>query len=76
MDIKNKLLKEFINHIILEIKKEKNKERIKTYLLEPCICYIIDKIYPYVIITFIFFILIILISVSMLFLTIRTNYRI
>lgn len=75
MNLRNKLTSELVEHLINEIKKEKNKIRIKNYLIEPTICYIINKIYPYIIITFIFFILIILISVSMLLIIIRSNYK-
>ena len=73
MDLKSSITNEILDYIILEIKKDKYKDKIKTYLLEPSICYIINKIYPYLIVTAIFFILILLITIIMLFLIIRSN---
>ena len=73
MNLKTLLKNEILDNIINEIKKPKYKDKINTYLLEPSICYILNKIYPYLIITAIFFILILLITIVMLFLIIRSN---
>ena len=53
-----------------EIKKKENLECFKTYLIEPVLCHIIDKIYPYIILIgitiILLLILVILIFISMM----------
>jgi len=43
-------LSEIKNQLYYEIKKKDNLEYIKTYLLEPSMCHLLDKIYPYILI--------------------------
>jgi hypothetical protein len=70
----NKLTKEIIDNVFIEIKKEKYGKILKTYILEPSTCYIIDKCYPYLIVSGVFLILILLIMITMFFLMIRSNF--
>jgi hypothetical protein len=72
----NELTNEIIENIINETNKPEVKDKIKSYLLEPCICYIIDKLYPYIIVTAIFFILILCLALLLLFISIRSNIKI
>ena len=57
-------------HIHNEIKKKENLECFKLYLVEPALCHIMDKIYPYMILValmiILLFILVVLIFISML----------
>jgi hypothetical protein len=69
----NDLTKEIVENIFVEIKKEKYSKLLKIYILEPSTCYIINKCYPYIIVTGIFLILILLIMITMFFLIIRSN---
>jgi len=68
-----KLTNNIINKFIDEMKKEENNKKLKTYVIDPCVCHIINIFYPYLIITAIIFILIFLISILILFLIIRAN---
>lgn len=70
------LTNEIIENIIAEANKPEVKDKIKSYLLEPSICYIIDKLYPYIIVTAIFFILILCLALLLLFISIRSNIKI
>jgi len=68
-----KLTNNIINKFIDEMKKEENNQKLKTYVIDPCMCHIMNKFYPYIIVTAIIFILIFLISILILFLIIRAN---
>ena len=69
------LVNEVLENCILELRKDTYREQFKTYLLDPSICYILDRLYPYIIITAIIFILILLIGISILFLMIKSHYK-
>lgn len=71
----NSLTNEILDNIIIELKKDKYTEILKTYFLEPSTCYIIDKFYPYIIVTGIFFVLLLLIMITMFFIVIMTNFK-
>jgi hypothetical protein len=68
-----KLTSNLINKFIDEMKKEENNTKLKTYVIDPCINHIMDKLYPYLIVSAIIFILIFLISILILLLIIRAN---
>lgn len=66
---------EIIQKLIFEFKKDENQEQLKTHIIDPIICYILDRLYPYIFITSAIFILLLLIALSILFLIIKTNYN-
>lgn len=66
-----KLTNEILEHLIFEFKKEDNQEQLKTHVIDPIICYILDRMYPYIFVTCSVFILILLIALSILFLLLR-----
>jgi uncharacterized membrane protein len=68
-----KITKKILNKFIDEIKKEENNEKLKTYVIDPCINHIMNKFYPYLIVTAIIFILLFLLSSLSLLFIIRTN---
>ena len=70
-----KFTNELIQKFIFEFKKEENQEQLKTHIIEPIICYILDRLYPYIFITSAIFILLLLIALSILFLIIKSNYK-
>ena len=47
------LTKDFINKIVIEVRKDDNKKVIKNDILEPIFSEFSDKIYPYISILFI-----------------------
>ena len=70
MDIK-KITFELIQKCINEINNEENMDQIKTYILNPLIIYVLDKIYPYLVISVIIFLLTLLIAIAILVLVIK-----
>lgn len=66
-----KFTNELIQKIIFEFKKEENQEQLKAHIIDPIICYILDRLYPYIFITSAIFILLLLIVLSILFLIIK-----
>ncbi len=71
----NKIVNEILDYFILEIKKDENKEKIKIYLVDPTICYILDRLYPYIFITATIFIILLLIVIMILLLVIKSYYN-
>lgn len=59
----NKLSNELLDIIITECKKEENQTKLKSFIIDPIICYTMDKLYPYIFITIAVFILIIVIFI-------------
>jgi hypothetical protein len=51
---------DIIDKCVDEIKEENNMNKIKSELLDPCVNYILKKIYPYILATCITFVLIFL----------------
>jgi len=62
-----------IEGFITEFKKEENQEKIKINIIDPLTNYIIDKVYPYVIISSIIFVMTFVIAILILFLMIKKN---
>ena len=52
-----KITKDILNKIITEAKKEENQKRIENELINPLLIKFSDKLYPYIKIGFIIFIL-------------------
>jgi hypothetical protein len=57
---------DLITKCINEVKDENNMDKIKKEVLDPCVQYILKKIYPYVLITCIIFVLIFLMTITIL----------
>jgi hypothetical protein len=51
----DKLIKDFIDKAIIEIKKQENKERIENEILNPIFSSFTERIYPYVSLLFILY---------------------
>lgn len=67
-----KLLKEGFDIIICEGKKEENVEKIKQ-LMDPLIEYMFQKLYPYIVITSIMFVLTFTVALCILYMLIRST---
>lgn len=70
-----KITNELIDNLIFEFKKEKNQTQLKTHIIDPIICYILDRLYPYIFITASIFIILLFIVLSILFLIVKNNYK-
>jgi len=66
----DKLTKDFIDKIVIEIKKDDNKKTLKEEILNPIFSEFSDKIYPYISILFIMYSLNLVLIIIILFLTI------
>ena len=51
--LKNSFVNEILDLFISEISKDETKNKINTYIIEPSFTYMFDRIYPYLILTFI-----------------------
>jgi hypothetical protein len=71
MDIK-KITTDIINMVIVELKEEENLNKIKKEILQPTTNYILEQIYPYLILSVIIFVLTFLIATITLVFLLRT----
>ena len=74
MDFK-KLCSELINKTILEFKEENHMDKIKDNVLDPCINYMVEQFYPYIIATCIIFILTFILAVGIFMILIYHQYK-
>ena len=70
MNIK-KITTDIIEMIIAELKEDENMDKVKKDILKPIINYILEQIYPYLIISVIIFVLTFLIAAITLMFIIR-----
>ena len=66
-----KIINDSIDIIINQMNTEKYNDKIKVQLIDPLILYIVDRYYPYLLITGIIFILIFIILLCIFFITLR-----
>lgn len=57
---------EIIEKCVQEVREEHNMNKIKSEILDPCVGYILKKLYPYIMATCIIFVLIFLMSSAIL----------
>ena len=69
----DKITKDFINKIIIEINKEDNKNKLENEILKPILQSFSDKIYPYVSLLFIMYSLNLILIIIILILIILYN---
>ena len=65
---------DIIDKIIVEIKNEKNLHKLEDNLIDPLIQYTFKRIYPYVALASIIFLLIFILSLLILFLQVKAVY--
>ena len=57
--------------------QKKKQKKINTYIVEPSFTYIFDRLYPYILLTSIIFVLILLMEIIIIIILLRNNkYRI
>jgi hypothetical protein len=71
----DKLVKDFIQKTIIEIKKKENKDVIETEILNPIFTSFTEKIYPYVSLLFIMYCLNLVLIIVILILIILYNKK-
>jgi Mn2+/Fe2+ NRAMP family transporter len=70
-----KITKDILNKIINELKKEENQKRLEVELFNPLLIKFADKLYPYIKILFIIFILNFILVLIILILIILFNCK-
>jgi hypothetical protein len=71
-----KICSEIVENCVKEFKDENNFNKIKKKMLDPCVSYILNKTYPYILATCIIFVIIFLMIVAILIILIfnkKTN---
>jgi len=71
--LKNNFANEIIDICITELSKEETKKKVNTYIIEPSFTYIFDRLYPYIILTSIIFVLILLMAIVIIIILLRTE---
>ena len=71
--MRDKLTKSIIDYIVEEFSKEENHNKMKTKVIDPIFVYLIDKIYPYIIISSIIFILTFILAILILFMMVKSK---
>jgi hypothetical protein len=66
MTLTTGFINEILDVFISEISKEETKKKISTYLIEPSMSYVFDRLYPYIMITSIIFILLFLMAIAII----------
>lgn len=64
----NEVIEKALEYVMIELKKEKNQDFLKTHVLDTTIHYILEKLSPYIIMTMTIFILILLLTISIIIL--------
>ncbi len=73
VSIQSSFFQEFFDICIQQINKEENKNKIKTYIVEPSLTFIFDRLYPYIVLTCVIFFLLIMLCIIILFIFIRNH---
>lgn len=71
----DKLAKDFINKFIIEINKVENRNRIESEIINPLICNFSNKIFPYITLLIIMYILNLILIIAILILIIIYNKK-
>ena len=74
MSISN-ITNELLNKIIEELKTDENIEKIKNNVVNPMVHYTVSKLYPYILITSIFFLIFFVLAIITLFLMVKLSFK-
>ena len=72
----DEITRQLVDHLITHMEKEENKLRLQQRLVDPTIKYILDKIFPYLVGCAVVFILIILLTLTVVFLLANGTIRV
>lgn len=68
-----KITKDFISKLIIEINKEENKERLEKEIMNPLFCSLTNRIYPYVSLLFLMYSINIILIIIILLILYKKN---
>ena len=60
------IFKEIKDNLLIELKEEEFINNLKTFIIEPSICHVLEKLYPYIIIIVIVIILLLILLITIL----------
>ena len=72
MDLEN-ICRDMVHMCASEFRKEENLKELKTSVMDPCVKYLIEQFWPYIITTCIIFILMIVLCIIIVMLLLRNN---
>lgn len=75
MTLTTGFINEILDVFITEVSKEETKKKISTYLIEPSMSYVFDRLYPYIMITSIIFILLFLMAIAIICMLLNKGAR-
>ena len=70
-----KFTMDVLDKVIHEIRRDDNITKIQVGLIDPLIHYTFDRMYPYIIVTAIIFLLTFLLAITILLLILRTSIK-
>ncbi len=59
------MLKQLIDNLLLECQRPENRKRLEESIIDPALCYILDRLYPYIFITAIIFVLLVILTIML-----------
>ena len=71
----SKFASEMLDKVIIELKKKENMSKVQDNLIDPLVYYTFSRIYPYLIVTSIIFILTFLLALLILIFLIKCIYK-
>ena len=72
MNIKQ-IIVDLLDKSIIEIKKEENMNKVKDNVLGPAVDYILKRLYPYIVVTSIIFLLTFFLAIAIFYMVFRTS---
>lgn len=66
---------EAIETIITEAKKQENIDNVKTYVMDPLIEYMFQKLYPYIVVTSVLFIVIFILTIAIAYMVLVQKFN-
>ncbi len=72
MNIKQ-IIVDLLDKSIIEIKKEENMNKVKDNVLSPAVDYILKRLYPYIVVTSIIFLLTFFLALAIFYMVFRTS---
>tara|TARA_Y100000385_G_C13106190_1_gene648033 strand:- start:2080 stop:2316 length:237 start_codon:yes stop_codon:yes gene_type:complete len=71
----SQFVSDILDKVIIELKKNENMNKIHKNLIDPLIYYTFKRIYPYLIVTAIIFILTFILAILILIFLIKSTYK-
>lgn len=67
----NKFTKDIVNKVVEEFNQDGNREHLEKNVIDPIVCYILNRLYPYIFITAIIFVVLLILAILILIILLR-----